>query len=70
MGMRTMLIDSYYTENYGGEISGTPIVVLGRNGLQLLVDKRLRVPINNEYGRVYVNNNVYAYKNILEGPGQ
>jgi hypothetical protein len=34
--------------------------------MQLLVDKRFRSPINDgEYGRVYENNNIYAYKNTL-----
>jgi hypothetical protein len=70
MGMRTMLVEAQSMQNYGGEISRISQYrgVMGNSGIQLLVDKRLRVPVtNNTYGRVYVNNNIFAFRNILNG---
>jgi hypothetical protein len=63
MGMRTMLV-SAETRNLGGTAGN--VAVLGENGIQLMLDKRFRTPTNDAtYGRVYVNNNVFAYRNIL-----
>ena len=70
MGMRTMKI---YMEQR--DIEGVARVnELGRLGTQLLLDKRLRVPAtgadrtemnNMGFENVYLNNNIFAYKNIL-----
>lgn len=67
MGMRTTLIDARQSTVPG--IGG--IGVLGNNGIQLLVDKRFRIPTNDkDFGRIYVNNNVFAYKNVLGSANQ
>lgn len=54
MAMRTMFVSA--------EMDGT----LGNRGIQLLVDKTLRVPkVDKNFGTVYVNNNIFAFENIL-----
>lgn len=73
MGMRTMLVHSLQTRNAGGTLGD--IGVLGGSGIQIMVDRRFRVPANrhiegrpsNTTNRVYINNNVFAYRNVLNG---
>lgn len=56
MGMKTTFIQA--------ERSGS----LAATGYQFLIEKRLRVPTNDsKYGRVYVNNNIFAYRNVIDG---
>jgi hypothetical protein len=63
MGMRTMLV-GVTTGDYGQGVGQRGI--MGRTGIQLMLDKRFRTPQTiSPYGRVYVNNNVFAYKNVI-----
>lgn len=54
------------------KISANNQGVLGGDGWQLMVDKKLRKPkVDKEYGNVYENNNIFAYQNIInEGAWQ
>lgn len=63
MGMRTTLV-SAVAQNVGVPLGR--VGVYGNNGIQLMLSKRFRIPqTNQQYGRVYVNNNVFAYKNVV-----
>lgn len=63
MGMRTMLVQAELDNNATISALRAP---MGNRGMQLLLDRRLKVPLDHElYGRVYENNNIYAYKNGL-----
>ncbi len=54
MAMRTMVVTA--------DMDGT----LGSSGIQILVDKNLRVPSTDKnYGIIYKNNNLFAFENIL-----
>jgi hypothetical protein len=58
------------TSGFGGEVGN--IGILGNDGIQLMLDKNFRKPSSdNVYspyspsGRIYVNNNVFAYRNVM-----